>query len=130
MRGSELDLVRPGPEERTGRLSVARRDALGVAGRQVERVDLIERIARLTLALKHEPLAVGRPVAFARATAFDRQPADAREEIGFVIFASRAIRRVRGASLKTRPYTGEDEQQNGQASPLHDAQRLALFRAS
>ena len=47
---------------------------------EIEHVDLIERIARLALALEHEALAVGRPVALAGASAFDGEPADAREE--------------------------------------------------
>ena len=44
---------------------------------EIEHVDLIERVARLALALEDEPLAVGRPVAFAGAASFDGQAADA-----------------------------------------------------
>ena len=43
VRRRELDLVGARPEERAGGLADAGRDALGVAGRQIEHVDLIER---------------------------------------------------------------------------------------
>jgi len=92
------DLVGAGTEEGAGRLAVARRDALGVAGRQVERVDLIERVARLALALKDQPPAVRRPVALACAATFDRQPADARQEITLFVLGR--------AGLRNGPYTG------------------------
>ena len=47
---------------------------------EVDHVHLVERIAGLALALEHEPLAVGRPVAFARPLAFDGEPPHAGEE--------------------------------------------------
>ena len=75
-------------EERAGRLAVAGRDARRVAGRHVQRVDLIEGIARLALALKDEPLAVRRPVALAGAAAFDGEPADARQEVALLGLAA------------------------------------------
>ena len=68
-------------EEGAGRLAVAGRDALGVAGREVERVDLVEGVAGLAFALEDQALAVGRPVAFAGAASLDGEPADARQEI-------------------------------------------------
>ena len=52
---------------------------------EVEHVDLIEGIARLALALEHEPLAVRRPVAFAGAPAFDGEPPDARQEVALLV---------------------------------------------
>ncbi len=55
-------------------------DALGVAAGEIEYVDLIEGVARLAFALKHEALSVRRPVSFARALAFDRESAHAREK--------------------------------------------------
>ena len=84
MRRREFDLGAVRPEERARRLADARRDALGIAGRQIEHVDLIEGIAGLALALEHQPLAVRRPVAFAGALAFDGQPPDAAQEIAFL----------------------------------------------
>ena len=81
MRGRKLDLVGSRAEERAGRLAVPGEMRLVSPVVEVERVDLIERIARLALALKHEPLAVRRPVALAGAPSLDRQPADARQEI-------------------------------------------------
>ena len=48
-------------------------------------IDLVEGIARLALALEHEPLAVGRPVAFAGALAFDGQPPDAGQEVALLV---------------------------------------------
>src|SRR5205814_3701573 len=67
VRRRELDLVAARAEERARRLADAGRDAFALAAREIEDVDLIERILRLALALEHEALAVGRPVAFARA---------------------------------------------------------------
>jgi hypothetical protein len=58
MRRRELDFVRPRPEEGARRLSIARRDTRRVAGRQVERIDLVERIAGLAFALKDKLFAV------------------------------------------------------------------------
>ena len=81
----ELDLVAARAEERAGRLAQAGRDALGVAARQIEHVDLIERVAGLALALKNEPLAIGRPVALAGTFALDGEPADARQEVALLI---------------------------------------------
>src|SRR5262249_38792977 len=89
--GGELDLVGAGPEERAGGLADAGRDALGLAGREVEHVDLVERVARLALALKDQALAVRRPVALARAAPFDGQPAHARPEVALLI-ARRGLR--------------------------------------
>ena len=76
---------------------------------EIERVDLIEGIAGLALALKHDPLAVGRPVAFARALAFDRQPADARQEVALL---------VRGRLL-SRQGDGEETENQGGAHRMH-----------
>src|ERR1700681_2396770 len=86
MRGGEFDLVGTWPEECTGGLADARRDALGVAGGEIERVNLVERIARLALALEDEPLAVRGPIALARALAVDCQTPDAREEVALLIW--------------------------------------------
>jgi len=81
----EFDLVGARPEECAGRLADAGRDALGVAARQIEHVDLIEGVARLALALEHEACAIRRPVALAGAFAFHRQTADAAEKITFLV---------------------------------------------
>src|SRR6185436_1042829 len=81
VRRREFDLVGPRPEERAGRLADAGGDPPGLARRQVERIDLIEGIARLALTLKDQPAAIGGPVALAGALAFDRQAAHAREEV-------------------------------------------------
>ena len=80
VRRAEHDLVAAGTEERARRLAHAGRDSLGVAGGEVEHEDLVERVGRVTLALEDQALAVGRPVAFTRALALDRQPADAAQE--------------------------------------------------
>ena len=101
MRRRKQDLIGAGAEERAGRLAVAGRDALGVARGQVERVDLVEGIARLALALKDEPLAVRRPVAFAGAAAFDRQPADARQEVALFVLGRGLRCQSRGQSDRT-----------------------------
>src|SRR6185503_20264199 len=135
----EQDLVAAGTEEGAGRLAVTRRDALGVAGRQVERVDLIEGVARLALALKDQPLAVGRPVALTSAATFDRQPPDAGQEITLPVLGRaglpavaqlccaltrprRSFGEVPGSGGgKTRPYTagagngGQQQQRDSQA---------------
>ena len=85
VRRRELDLVLARTEERARRLADAGRDAFGLAGREVEHVDLIERIARLALALEHETLAVGRPIAFAGAAPLYREPPDPRQKIALPI---------------------------------------------
>ena len=51
-----------------------------VAGREVEQVDLEERIARLALALKDEALAVGAEIAFSGAFAGEGKLPHAGEE--------------------------------------------------
>src|SRR5262245_39769597 len=81
MRGREEDLLSRRPDERARRLAEAGRDAFDVARAKVERVDLIERIPRLALALEDESLPIGGPVTFSRTTTFEGQPADLREEI-------------------------------------------------
>jgi hypothetical protein len=99
--GGELDFdsvaKTPGrrPEKRARRLADARGNAPGVAGPEVYGVDLIEGIARLAFALENEALPVGRPVALARPFAFDRETADARQEIPFLIGRLRADRERR-----------------------------------
>ena len=87
----EHDLAAAGTEERARGLAHAGRDALGVAAGEVEHVDLVEGIARLALALEHEPLAVRRPVAFAGALAFDREPADAAQEVSLLRWSGRLL---------------------------------------
>ena len=79
----EKNLIAARAEERAGRLAVARRDSLGVPRREVERVDLIEGVARFALALKDEPLTIRLPVALSGAAAFDGQSPDTRQELTF-----------------------------------------------
>ena len=81
MRGGEEDVAGFGVEERAGGLARAGRDARDVAGGHVHHVDLVERIARLALALEHQPASVLRPVAFAGAAAFHREAPRPREEV-------------------------------------------------
>src|SRR6185295_3810997 len=81
VRRCELELVAVGTEERACGLADARRDAFGLAAPEIEDVNLIEGIARLALALKHDPLAVRRPVTLARASAFDGQAPHARQKV-------------------------------------------------
>ena len=85
VRRGEEDLIGAGTEEPARGLAQAGRDARGVAGRQVHHVLLVEGVARLALALQHQPLAVGRPVPFAGPPAFDREPADARHEVALLV---------------------------------------------
>src|SRR5262249_23059535 len=85
MRRGELDLVGAGTEERAGRLANAGRDPLGLAGAEIDDVDLVEGVARFALALKHEALAVSRPVALSRAFTLDGEPSSPGEEIAFLI---------------------------------------------
>jgi hypothetical protein len=99
VRGGELDLVRPRPEKGAGRLSRSRRNPLRGASGQIDRVYLIERIARLTLALKDKTPAVGGPVSFAGALSFDGEPPDTRQEIAFPRLA---LREERGSPEKKR----------------------------
>src|SRR5207247_5141348 len=93
--GGEFNLVAAGTKERAGRFAQTGRDALAVAGREIERVDLIEGITRLALALKDEALAVGRPVAFSGAASLDGETADAAEEIALLRRAGGLLRRER-----------------------------------
>src|SRR5262249_14447651 len=79
MRRRKENLVAAGTEKRTRRLSKPRGNPLHIPARQIERVDLIERVAWFALALEHEPLAVRRPVTLAGAAAFNGQSTDARE---------------------------------------------------
>src|SRR5690606_20607424 len=95
---AEQDLIRSRPEERAGRLAVAGRDALRLARREVEHVDLVERVAGLALALEDELPAVGGPVALACAAPFDRQPPDAAQE--------RRFGKVGRRRLRSRPGSG------------------------
>jgi hypothetical protein len=83
-RGKQ-DLVGARTEERAGRFAHPGRDALDVTRGEIEGVDLIERVARLALALEDQALSVGCPVAFAGAPALDSQPPDARKKIPLLI---------------------------------------------
>ena len=70
MRGGEQHLVGARSEEGAGRLADAGRDPVGVAGGEIEDVDLEERIAGFALALEDERLAVRGEIALAGTTAF------------------------------------------------------------
>jgi hypothetical protein len=59
-----------GTEEGAGGFARAGRDAMTVAGFQVEQVDLIERIARFAFALKDEGATIMRKIAFPTPPAF------------------------------------------------------------
>ena len=97
MGGREQDLIASGAEERAGGLAVAGRDALAVAGLEVEGVDLVERIRRLALALEHHALAVGREIAFARPLPLNRQAPHARQKLAL---PGRRLSRDRGHHRK------------------------------
>ena len=115
VRRRELDLVAARTEERAGGLADAGRDPLGVAARQIEHVDLIERVARLALALEDQPLAVRRPVAFAGALALDGQAADAGEEIALLI-GGRVLLARRGGTRTAGPLTPQRATQHGRST--------------
>src|SRR5581483_590281 len=85
VRRREFDFIAARPEECARRLADARRDAPGLAGRQIEHVDLVEGVSWLPLALKDDALAIGSPVAFARPPAVDREPANTGQEITLLI---------------------------------------------
>ena len=89
MRRCKRDLVAARAEERTRCLAGAGRDSFRIAGGEIEHVDLIERIAGLALALKHDSLAVGRPVALTGAPPFNGQATNSGEEITLLIFGRR-----------------------------------------
>jgi hypothetical protein len=96
MRRREQDFVGAGTEERAGGLSQAGRDPFHIATAQIECVDLVKRVARFALALENEALAVGRPVAFSGAAAFDGQAPDAREKVTFLILRAAGLKRGHG----------------------------------
>ena len=81
MGRAEQDVPGARLNERTGRFAVAGRDAPRIAVRQVQLVDLIERVSRLTLALKDHAGAVGREIAFSSARPLKRQPPRPRQKI-------------------------------------------------
>ncbi len=73
VRRCEQDLPGSRPEKRAGGLALPRRNAPRVPGFEVELVDLVERIARLALALEHELLPVRREIALSRSLALEGQ---------------------------------------------------------
>jgi len=76
MRGSEEDFVAVRTEKGAGGLAAAWRHAIAVAGFEVEKVNLVEWVARLAFALENKRFAVGREIAFAAAPAFKCELAD------------------------------------------------------
>jgi hypothetical protein len=84
--GCEQDIVAAGPEKGTRRFSDARRHPGRIAGFQVQRVDLIERVARLTLALKDECPTIRGEVSLATAAPFIDELSGFRQEPGFVSY--------------------------------------------
>ena len=86
-----------------------------VAAGHVHQVDLIERIARLALALKDELTAVLRPVAFAGPAAFDGEPADPGEEVAL---GGGACARREPRSRPARPTAADSRQTNAGAGRL------------
>src|SRR5216684_875754 len=123
MRRRELDLVAAGAEKCAGGLAQAGRNAFGVAGRQIEHVDLIEGVPRLALALTDEALAVGRPVALAGTLALDRESTDAGQEVALLI---------RRHGLKTMADAGTDrrDEQNGHKRSAEHSHREPLRRVA
>src|SRR5436190_15862847 len=103
MRRCEFDLAAVRAEERARRLADARGDALRFSGREIEDIDLIERVRGIALALEHQALAVGRPVALAGALAFHGQAADAAQERALLRGRGRLRLEVRGTT------SGEDD---------------------
>ncbi len=75
---------------------------------QVERIDLIERIARFTLALEHQPLSVRRPVALAGTLALDRQAPHACQKVGFLV-CRRVLPAIHGARGDRRREQSRDK---------------------
>src|SRR4051812_20458146 len=71
MRGGKEQARGAGLKERAGRFAHARRDARGVAGEQIEDVDLIEWVPFLALALEADAVAIGAEVALAGALALE-----------------------------------------------------------
>ncbi len=96
MGGREQDVVGRRVDERARGLASAGRDPGRAAAGQVEAVNLIEGIARLALALEHQRLAVGGPVAFARAPSLHGEAPDPGEEVSLGRGWSRALPAQRG----------------------------------
>src|SRR4051794_29648896 len=57
--GGEKDLIRAGPEERAGGFTNAGGNSRGLAGFEIQDIDLVKRISRLAFALEDERFAVG-----------------------------------------------------------------------
>ena len=69
-----------GVKKCAGGLAVSRRDTGRVAGLEIERVNLVKRIASLPFALKYQLGAVGAEVAFAAAPTLEGELPDAGEK--------------------------------------------------
>src|SRR5918993_3925297 len=129
MGGREEDVARGWIDERTGGLADTRRDTGRIPGLHVHEVNLVKRIAGLALALKDELAAVGRPVAFASATAFDRQPADARQELALAGGSLRRYRRVGPGHRRRSGHRACKNQQSEPASKLKSHRRDLFYAA-
>ena len=83
LSGGVEDLFAIGMDPGAGRFAVAGRDPLGVAGLQIQPVDLVEGIALLALALEDHLAPIGREIALAGAFALERELPDVREQRRF-----------------------------------------------
>src|SRR5690606_15393214 len=96
MGGREQDVAGHGAEERACGLSGPRRYPLRVARGEVERIDLVERIARLPLALKHELAPVAGPVPLASTSPVEGETPHAAEERTLTLASTRILPRDPG----------------------------------
>src|SRR5688572_11358903 len=103
MSGGEQHVTRLRVDERAGCLADPWRDARDVSARHVHQIDLIEGIARLTLALEHELTAVLRPVPLAGASSFYREATNPGKE---VTLGERRSLRGRALRLETCDQAG------------------------
>tara|TARA_B100000678_G_scaffold23626_1_gene17975 strand:+ start:1332 stop:1727 length:396 start_codon:yes stop_codon:yes gene_type:complete len=90
MRRAEEHPPAAGVKKCAGGLAVSRRDTRRVAGFEIERVNLVERIASLPFALKDQLGAVGAEVAFAAAPALEGELPDTREKRALPLGGMRA----------------------------------------
>src|SRR5207248_787796 len=105
MRRREQNLIAAGTEKRARRLPDSRRNPFHVAAGEIERIDLVEGIARFTLALKDKALAIGRPVAFSRAAPLDGKTTNPCQEIALLVLDAVCLKR-RGCERDRRQHHG------------------------
>ncbi len=114
MRGGEQHFIRAGTKKRAGGFADAGGDAVTVAIRQIENVNLVKWVPRLAFALENQRLAVRRKITLTTAPALEGELADVGEKAGFA-----ASLGVGGQQTRRRAQNHDRGRRALEKSPVH-----------